>query len=121
MDVYPTAELDNEGAVDRRGRDGGRMNKTALRRLAVRGNELRSRAGFYVLPLSYYSEVPNRRWLRENPDLWARPILPIGQDWDLSRQLSWLRATCSPYIQEVAGSTKYPGITGFATSYGPID
>jgi hypothetical protein len=97
------------------------MNRAVLRRLAVWTNEVTSRLGVNVLPVSYYSEVPDRHWLRHNRALWARRILPVGQHWDLSDQVEWLRSTCSPYLQEVTGPAKYPTVEGFATSYGPIE
>ena len=57
---------------------------------------LGERAKVHLQPVHYYSDIPERRWLRKNKPLWAKPMLPVGQTWDLDAQLRWLEERCTP-------------------------
>ncbi len=84
---------------------------------------LGERARVHVQPVHYYSDIPDRRWLRANKRLWAKRMLPIGQPWDLDAQLHWLEERCAPYLREVMGLDAFEqdAGAGFGPGYGPIE
>jgi Methyltransferase domain len=65
------------------------------------------RAGLHVIPKHYYTPVPDCKWLEENRPLWIGRSSLTGISWDLPEQLAWLKQTCEPYYQEVAGLKFY--------------
>lgn len=84
---------------------------------------LSERAKVHLQPVHYYSDIPDRRWLRRNKSLWAKPMLPIGQRWDLDAQLRWLEERCAPYLDEVKGFADFDEDVraDFGPGYGPIE
>jgi predicted O-methyltransferase YrrM len=99
------------------------MDKRSLKRVARGLISLGERAGVHVQPVHYYADVPDRRWLRANRSLWAKPLVPAGQDWDLDAHLLWLEKRCSPHVEEVSGLDAYEADTRshFGPGYGPIE
>lgn len=77
--------------------------RTLLRQIWFKAFLLFERLGIQIFPKSYYSPIPNFHWLANNQQIWAGPCRLTGIDWDLEKQLDWLRKICRPYYQEVAG------------------
>lgn len=61
------------------------------------------RFGLHVLPKHFYTPVPDLAWLRANRHLWGERSELVGIHWNADEQLAWLRGTCAPFIEEVAG------------------
>jgi predicted O-methyltransferase YrrM len=98
-------------------------DKRSLKRVARRLISVGERVGVHLQPVHYYADVPDRRWLRANRPLWARPLVPAGQDWDLDAQLLWLEKRCAPHVEEVRGFAAYEADTrdDFGPGYGPVE
>ncbi|MCW2750795.1 MAG: methyltransferase family protein [Aeromicrobium sp.] len=94
-----------------------------LKAALPRANSAFSRLGVRVEPLHYYSNIADRRWLNQNPDLWQLPFQERGIAWDLDDQLEWLRSVTDPYATEVKGLEAFRVLTGeaFGPGYGPIE
>jgi hypothetical protein len=81
------------------------------------------RVGLHVLPKHYHNPVADYAWLLRNKPLWARRSDLSGIEWDLDRQLAWLREACERHLAEVLGLCAYREITATAwgPGYGPIE
>lgn len=81
------------------------------------------RAGVHVLPRHFYSPVADRGWLKQNPELWRRPLAVPAVGRDLEAQLAWLRECCAPYLREVEGFSFLPRLQelGIPFRYGLIE
>lgn len=78
--------------------------KSLLKRAAVTALTSLERSRLHLLPAHFYSSVPQRRWLRENEELWRRPTELPGLRWRLDEQIDWLARICAaPYLNEVRG------------------
>lgn len=78
--------------------------KSLLKRAAVTALTSLERSRLHVLPAHFYSSVPQRRWLRDNEELWRRPTELPGVRWRLDEQVDWLARVCTaPYLDEVRG------------------
>ena len=94
-----------------------RRLKDALKRGLFYLYRLGTRLGVHVMPVHYYSPVPNIIELERNRDAWARrsglPGIAINTD----EQLARLREICTPYVDEYAGNAAYR--EAVAAAYGP--
>ena len=81
------------------------------------------RVGVHILPKHFYTPIPDYAWLRANRQFWDSPAPMTGIDWDLDRQLEWLRTVCEPWLGEVAGLESVRAIeeSGYGPGFGPID
>ncbi len=79
--------------------------------------------GLHLLPAHFYTPVPNRKWLLRNKQLWARRVDLTGVEWDIDRQLSWLRSIAGPYYAEVEGLQAHSALASsqLGSGYGPIE
>lgn len=68
---------------------------------------LGTRLGIHVVPVNYYSSLPNIVDLERTQDLWAKKSELPGLDVDLQGQVSRLREICIPYQHEYAGNKTY--------------
>ncbi len=94
-----------------------RRLKDAIKRFLFRVYKLGTRLGVHIMPVHYYSPVPDVIELERTRDEWARKSRLPGLDVDLDQQLEALRAVCLPFQDEYAGNAAYR--EGVAQSYGP--
>jgi len=81
------------------------------------------RLGAHILPKHYYTPIPDYTWLNENKAIWCRRTDLTGIEWDLNRQLKWLREQCEPFYGEVRGLKIYSEAVAraYGPGYGPIE
>ena len=89
----------------------------ALKRAFLRVHEWCARAGLTVLPVHYYSPVPNILELRRTREVWARRSEMRGVRVDLDRQVENLQRICLPFRAEYLGNGVY--LRGLAEGFGP--
>jgi hypothetical protein len=91
----------------------GRFSRWAFVRL--------DRYGVHILPKRYYSSIPDYTWLEAHPAAWRDPVPIVGVEWDLEKQLLWLRQTCKDeYLVEVPIGRFQEG-TEAGPGFPPID
>ena len=94
-----------------------RQLRDSLKRSLFRVYKLATRLGIHVIPVHYYSPVPNIIELERTKDEWAKkselPALRV----DLDQQAENLRAICLPYQAEYAGNAAYR--EAMAKQFGP--
>ena len=97
--------------------------RDTLKSVLPRVNALTERAGVHLEPVHYYSNVPNRAWLRANREVWQKPFLARGMEWSLDDQLAWLQREVTPHLAEVDGLRAFHQATSqtFGPGYGPIE
>lgn len=97
--------------------------RQGLKRLSFEAFLVFERLGVHVLPAHYYSSLPNHGWLRRHPELWQSALSLKGIEWNLDKQLRWLRQICSEYYREVQGLGPYARLkaAGFGLGFGPIE
>jgi predicted O-methyltransferase YrrM len=84
-----------------------RKLKTKLKRAILTCHTLGTRLGVCVLPVHYYTSVPNTLALRDTTSIWAKRSELPGLSIDLDEQVANLRAICTPYQSEYAGNRIY--------------
>jgi predicted O-methyltransferase YrrM len=98
-----------------------------LRRQAKRQlfalHRLGTRLGVHVLPVHYYSPLPDLIELERTRDVWARKSELPGIAVDLDAQVRNLEAICLPYQAEYAGNPAYRHAVehAFGPGYGYIE
>jgi hypothetical protein len=97
--------------------------KDTLKRAFLGIHKLGIRAGVHILPVHYYSPVPNILELRETRSIWAKRSELPGIAIDLDEQSSNLRKICLPYRSEYAGNKVFrEAVSGqFGPGYGYIE
>ena len=96
--------------------------KDAVKRVIPVLNRVTERAGVRLQPVHYYSEVPDRAWLRAHRATWARPLPLAGVDWDLDAQLAWVEKVSAQHLPEVVGLADWRALgTEYGPGYGPIE
>ena len=99
------------------------MNRNSVKRLILKTNRITSRLGLHVLPVHYYSPVPDIIELENSREVWVeRSELP-GIDADLDSQVNRLRAMCLPFQSEYATNESFLEATKerFGPGYGFIE
>lgn len=100
-----------------------RNRRDQAKRLLFRLYRLTTRAGFQLVPVHYYSPLPNILQLERTRNTWARPSDLPGLSIDLDAQVQYLQRVCRPYFDEYKDGSyygeavKHSGIRG----YGEID
>jgi predicted O-methyltransferase YrrM len=97
--------------------------RRALKRASVRLFMGADKLGAHILPKHYYTPIPDYRWLNENKAVWCRRVDLTGVEWDLHRQLTWLREQCDPFYGEVRGLKVYSDAVdgAYGPGYGPVE
>lgn len=96
--------------------------KDALKKVIPVANRVTERIGVRLQPVHYYSEVPDRQWLREHRGSWTRPVVPAGLTWDVDAQLAWLEKITAEHLPEVVGLTDWRALgTEHGPGFGPIE
>ena len=90
---------------------------------AFKIHRLGTRFGVHILPVHYYSALPDLLELEATRDVWARKSTLPGIKFDLDRQVENLKKICLPYQAEYAGNPAYRHATehGFGQGYGYIE
>ncbi len=94
-----------------------RFFKDFLKRNLLTVHEVGARLGVHILPIHYYSPVPNILELRRTRDLWAHKSDLPGISINLEEQCEMLRRVCLPYQSEYEGNKTY--LEGVANHFGP--
>ncbi len=86
-------------------------------------HKLGTRLGIHVLPVHYYSPVPDLPALERTRDVWARKSELPGIDVDLDAQVRNMETACQPYQGEYQGNAAYTYATEhtFGPGYGYIE
>ena len=97
--------------------------KRSARAFILALHHLAERFGLHILPVHYYSPLPNRHALAKTRDIWARGSDMPGVDWNLDRQLTTLRTILSQSPGESDGFDVYERATReeFGPGFGPIE
>ena len=97
--------------------------KAISKRIFFNLHKLGTRFGIHLLPVCYYSPVPDILELERTKSLWAKKSDLPGISVDLDEQVNNLRTICLPYQKEYAGSPDYQkGVAEyFGPGYGPIE
>ena len=99
-------------------RDLRAIQKAAFLRL----HKLGIRLGIHILPVHYYSPVPNVLELQRTKPLWARKSDLPGVAVDLDEQVRNLRTICLPNQKEYVGNKIYrEGAISLRQAYGYIE
>ena len=82
-----------------------------------------SRLGIHVLPVHYYSAIPDVRELERTLDIWARKSELPGLKFDVAGQAETVRRICLPFQDEYLGSAAFRLATreGYGPGYGYIE
>ena len=94
-----------------------KLNRNAIKRILLGIHKLGIRLGVYLLPVHYYSPIPNIVELQKTRDVWAKKSELPGVSVNLDEQASDLKAICMPYQSEYAGNKIYQ--EGMSNNFGP--
>jgi len=94
-----------------------RAVKNLLKRLFFLVHRQAARLGVHVLPVHYYSPVPDVLELDRTRERWARPSALAGIEVDLEEQVRNLRRICLPLREEYRDNGNY--LRGVRDGYGP--
>lgn len=99
------------------------MNRSAIKRALLGVHKLGIRFGVHVLPVHYYSPVPNILDLEETRNIWARKSELPGVSVNLDEQATNLKVICLSYQSEYAGNRFYKEAVSdrFGPGYGYIE
>lgn len=97
--------------------------RKSIKEAAVGMHKLCIRMGVHVLPVHYYSPVPNILELKRTKAEWSKPSDLPGIHVDLDAQLKLLSSVCTPYQFEYKGNPHYREGQDkhFGPGYGPIE
>jgi hypothetical protein len=81
------------------------------------------RLGVHVLPKSFYSPIQDYHWLNANKEFWIGRCGLSGVDWNVERQMEWVKEICGPYHREVEGLGFHAesAVRGWGPGFGPIE
>lgn len=94
-----------------------KINREAIKRAILAIHKLGIRFGIHVLPVHYYSPVPNILELQKTRDVWAKKSELPGLAVNLDEQAANLKLICMPYQREYAGNNTYK--EGMSNHFGP--
>ena len=97
--------------------------KRSLKAFLVGLHRVLERLGLHVLPVHYYSALPNRQALAQTRNVWAHASDLPGLDWDLKHQLTNLHAIFAQSAAESDGFDAFERATRgeFGPGFGPIE
>src|SRR5262245_10024694 len=84
-----------------------RRLRDRLKQLYFTGYKLGLRLGVHIIPVHYYTPVPNIIELERTTDVWAKPSSMSGVHVDLDEQLDNLRGVCTPFEREFYRNPHY--------------
>lgn len=85
--------------------------------------KLGTKLGVHILPVHYYSPLPNVLELEKTTDIWAKKSELPGLDVDLEQQFNNFKSICLPYLSEYEGNKayRYAVENAFGSGYGYIE
>lgn len=100
-----------------------RQIKDFLKQAILVGYKLGTRVGIHVIPVHYYSALPNLIELEKTKSVWAKKSQMPGITVDLDQQVDNLKTICGPYTSESLGNKVYhEGVAKkFGPGFGPIE
>lgn len=84
-----------------------KVNRSTIKRAILGVHKLGIRFRIHVLPVHYYSPVPNILELQRTRDVWARKSELPGVSVSLDEQAANLEVICMPYQSEYTGNEFY--------------
>ena len=94
-----------------------RYIKSLSKRIFLSIHKIGIRLGFQIIPVHYYSPVPNILELQRTKSLWAKKSDLPGISVNLDEQVNNLRTICLHYQKEYAGNKVFQ--EGVAKHFGP--
>ncbi|HID20558.1 MAG TPA: hypothetical protein EYP28_06455 [Methanophagales archaeon] len=94
-----------------------RKLKDMLKRGFLSIHKLGIHFGIHILPVHYYSPIPNILELEKTKDIWAKKSELPGIKADLNEQCDNLKTICLPYQHEYFGNKVY--LEGVSQHFGP--
>lgn len=121
--IVPVAASTTPNAVERSSLGVRRKARGLVRNLWFKAFLLFEKLGVHVLPKNFYTPIQDYHWLNVNKQLWTDRSSLTGIDWDVERQLQWLKDICTPYYREVAGLGFFneSAARGWGPGFGPIE
>jgi predicted O-methyltransferase YrrM len=100
-----------------------KTNRHAIKRAILGVHKLGIRFGIHILPVHYYSPVPDILELQRTRDVWARKSVLPGVSVNLDAQAANLQFICLAYQSEYAGNKFYKEAVSnhFGPGYGYIE
>jgi len=100
-----------------------KVNRNAIKRALLGIHKLGIRFGVHILPVHYYSPVPNILELQRTRDVWVKKSELSGILVNLDEQAANLKNICLPYRSEYVGNKVYrEGVSNhFGPGYGYIE
>jgi hypothetical protein len=100
-----------------------KVDRHAIKRAILGVHKLGIKFGVHILPVHYYSPVPNILELQRTRDVWAKKSELPGVPVNLDEQTANLKAICMPYQSEYAGNKVYQEAVSnrFGLGYGYIE
>jgi predicted O-methyltransferase YrrM len=97
--------------------------RSRFKLLLFKAHRFASRFGIHVLPVHYYSTVPDLLELERTRSIWAKRSDMPGINVTVNEQVESLRAICSPYAAECVGNSPYfrAIAEGYGLGYGYIE
>ncbi len=94
-----------------------RRIKNILKQTLLDIHKMGTRMGIHVLPVHYYSAMPNLVELEKTKSVWAKRSEMPGVPIDIGQQADALKTVCAPYKNESLGNKVYH--EGVAKKFGP--
>lgn len=92
-------------------------HRNTFKRALLNLHQFGDKLGIHILPVHYYSPVPNVHELRRTLALWTKKSDLPGVSMSLDEQIANLRTICLPYQHEYAGNQVY--LEGVSNHCGP--
>lgn len=95
--------------------------RQVIKTLSIRSFMTLDQIGIHIMPKHYYSSLPDRTWLRRNPQAWRGRASMTGIDWNLDQQTSWLSDICAEHMHETYSLYDSLVKSDIGLGYGPIE
>lgn len=94
-----------------------RKIKDNLKKLFFRFYKVATKMGIHIIPVHYYSPLPDILELERTKDIWARKSELPGVSINLAEQAHNLKMICQPFIEEYLDNKAY--LDGVSEGFGP--
>ncbi|MEH1967890.1 class I SAM-dependent methyltransferase [Nostoc sp.] len=94
-----------------------KINRNLIQKTLFGIHKLGIKFGIHILPVHYYSPIPNILELEQTRDVWAKKSELPGVSVNLDQQTATLKAICMPYQSEYVGNKVY--LEGVSNHFGP--
>nr|MCU0388523.1 class I SAM-dependent methyltransferase [Chitinophagaceae bacterium] len=98
-------------------------NRNIIKRALLGLHKLGTKLGIHVLPVHYYSPLPDILELKRTREIWAKKSVLPGVSVNLDEQASYMQSICMPYQKEFQGNKFYKEAVSnhFGPGYGYIE